>query len=279
MDNNNFEIGFEKPPVGGNEQNVEAWGNSMSHPPEFAGEDFGAEKSEKEPDGTEYILQYVGGVDPVIAIDGIMKFDAYGSENPLQELLKGMGIESEEDYDNMNRRAEAFEKMGTQTDQENSPNKPVENKTREGLLAAIDDVKEKMQGIIDARPDLRERAMASGRNIVQEVVADMKIPTLAGFLKALDEQRPIESVEKTDEVNNTAIDDPFKGRITEGINQSEEKQPENNQEIKEDKRDQDILNPEILEKEEDTINEIKEESLNPNIVDPKDLEKMEKDAA
>ena len=183
--------------------------------PEFAGNQFGIAKEENKYYGetvdesndselsdyneglsdaaslVNYGLDAVArekGVETVV--QGIKNFDATGSENPLRDLYIHLGIDTTKELDDT-----SDESLATKTAREhfrNEYNMPrSQRKSREGVVKAIQDMKELISEVEGADPryeELRSAARAYGKGYFEYAVKDFGLRGLTDLFGTLAKQ-------------------------------------------------------------------------------------------
>ena len=212
-------------------------------------------------------LEY--GVETVV--QKLKGFDSFGSEDPIGDFYKYMGIDTPAEYEAVRdegvasgEAVEAFRE---------GPNAPAQNKSAEGALKAIADMKELISEVEGADPryeELRQGAKAAGKGYFDYAVSSFGVQGLTELFQVLAAQR-----EMADERESEAKEEPTENVILENeIKEDKNVVAENEDvavesgnaavesenaaaevetgqtEIEEEVKRQERLNPEIIEKHE-----------------------------
>ena len=182
--------------------------------PPFAGEQFGVARKENEfygesKDDTESekadnegitnaasLINY--GLDAVAreigveaTVQGIKSFDASKSDNPIRDLYIHLGIDTIEELDDARDESEATKAYRERFRSEyNMPR--TQQKTREGAIKAIQDMKELIIEVEGADPryqELRDSAKGANKGYFEYAVKDFGLRGLTDLFGVLAEQR------------------------------------------------------------------------------------------
>lgn len=182
--------------------------------PEFSGDKFGTahegndyygETINDEAEAEEYndgvanaatLINY--GLDAVArekgveaVVQGIKSFDASGSDNPLRDLYNHLGIDTKQEFEDVRDESMASKSKKMQFRTEfNMPK--TQQKSREGMLKAIADMKELIAEVETADPryeELRRSARASEKGYFEYAVKDFGLRGLTDLFSVLAEQK------------------------------------------------------------------------------------------
>lgn len=226
---------FERFPMGHGEvlaeqvEKAKEWGDAMKDASEFSGDQFGiahegnefygeAKSGEGEnAKGEQFdsgianasaLINY--GVDEAArkmgvetVVQMIKGFDASGREDPIGDLFKYLGINTPEEYNELQQEGEAS-KMAEAEFRE-GVNAPSTGKSVEGVFRALDDMKKLILEVEGADPryeELREGAKASGKGYFEYAVSSFGTPGLIELFGVLSSQR-----EKAEDGKNDVSED------------------------------------------------------------------------
>lgn len=182
--------------------------------PPFAGEQFGVahenndyygETTDDDAEANEYddglsnaasLVNY--GIDAIArekgveaVVQGIKSFDASGSDNPLRDLYDHLGVNTVEELDDTRDESQAT--RAARESFRNEYNMPKSRqKSREGAIKAIQDMKELISEVEGADPryeELRSAAKASGKGYFEYAVSDFGTRGLTDLFSVLAEQK------------------------------------------------------------------------------------------
>ena len=182
--------------------------------PEFAGEQFGVaneknqfygesvDEQESEAESNEGIASAASiinyGLDAVArekgvesVVQGIKSFDANGSENPLRDLFIHLGLNNLNDFEEARDEAAATRQIRNAfRDEYNMPR--TQNRSKEGALKAIADMKELIAEVEGADPryaELRNAAASAEKGYFEYAVKDYGKKGLTELFATLNEQK------------------------------------------------------------------------------------------
>lgn len=139
------------------------------------------------------------GVEAVV--QGIKSFDASGSDNPLRDLYNHLGIDTKQEFEDVRDESMASKAKKMQFRTEfNMPK--TQQKSREGMLKAIADMKELIGEVETADPryeELRRSARASGKGYFEYAVKDFGLRGLTDLFSVLAEQKKKKEAEEKKE--------------------------------------------------------------------------------
>lgn len=145
------------------------------------------------------------GVETVI--QAIKGFNNFGSENPVKDLFDQLGIDTPEEFKDNNMEAQA---IGYQENEflSSSPSSPgPKNRSKEGALKAIQDIKELISEVEGADPryeQLRREAKAAGKGYFEYAVGSSVNRGLTDLFDALAaEPKKEKSIDQTSEEQET----------------------------------------------------------------------------
>ena len=131
-------------------------------------------------------------------VQGIKSFDASNSENPLRDLYTHLGINTIEELKDTRDESDASKYARESFRSEyNMPR--TQQKSREGAIKAILDMKELITEVEDADPryqELRNNARAAGKGYFEYAVKDFGLRGLTDLFGVLAEQRKKKEQEK-----------------------------------------------------------------------------------
>ncbi len=255
MEENNF----EKFPVSKEvEQSVpvgqdfeEAMGSGV---PEFAGDDFMASASENESieDATES-EEYDAGISDAAAlinygldaaaremgvevvVQKIKGFDPSGSEDPIGDFFRCLGIDSPVERKDLHE--ESMANKPNEAEFRDGANAPSLKRSYEGAFKAIADMKELIAEVEGADPrydELRAGAKAAGKGYFEYAVSNYGKRGLTELFSVLSQQGEKAEEEKNEDDGNNSETDELGDK------------PENDDETPEKEEAPEALNPEIL---------------------------------
>lgn len=282
MDDNNPELVFEKREVSeGQLQKAEMWEEMMNGVPEFAennfgiaepGNDYYGEASEvqdeiAEEDGAgeydqgvkdamalmNYALNAAArelGVETVV--QGVKSFAFSGEGDPIAALYKHLGVNTPEEREDI-REEQAVVAPG-EAELREVAEVPSQNKSKEGAIKAIEDMKELIAEVEGADPkynQLRQEAEAAGKGYFEYAVSKFGTQGLTELFQVLGTQKveKDETGEVEEKEEKDAVRDEVERRDDDRIGTGGEEEKEE----QEDDRDGELakretLNPEILRK-------------------------------
>lgn len=180
---------------------------------EFYGESVDEQESEfKDNEGVRKAVSIAGyGLDAVArekgvehVVQGIKSFDASGSDNPLRDLLTHLGVKNVEDLKEIRDEAVATKQARDAFRAEYGIPKTQE-KTKQGFMKAISDMKELIAEVEGADPryaELRDAARVAGKGYFEYAVMSFEkrgLMELFSFLMKQREQKdPSELVEESE---------------------------------------------------------------------------------
>lgn len=231
------EKNFEQFPTKGvDEENIkraEEFEEVMSGVQEFPGDAFGnyvgseeTDDSDKESVNNEGIIdaaaivnRYVDaasrnqGVETVVQL--IKTFDYKGEGNPMQALMKHLGIDTAKEQSDLEKDA-AAERVDTEL--MDGVQRPAQAETATGVLAAINNMKElisEVEGADERYAGLRKGAREMGIGIFEYTSKQYNAQNLSGVLQVLAEQR--EQSAEREEVAETKEESEEEGAEGGGI--------------------------------------------------------------
>ena len=144
------------------------------------------------------------GVESVV--QGIKSFDANGSDNPLKDLFTHLGLENANDFKETSEEAAASRQMRNAF--RNEYNMPrTQNRSKQGALKAIADMKELIAEVEGADPryeELRKAAASAGKGYFEYAVKDYGKRGLTELFATLNEQKKWKESEASSEVPSDA---------------------------------------------------------------------------
>ena len=139
------------------------------------------------------------GVEAVM--QGIKSFDSAGSDDPIGDLFRHLGVNTNEELDDI--KDESYVSAPEETEFRNESGMPKEvKKTKEGAFKAIEDMKELISEVEGADPrydELRHNARSAGMGYFEYAVKDFGVRSLVELFDVLREQREQADEDETDE--------------------------------------------------------------------------------
>ena len=144
-----------------------------------------------------------------LVVQRIKGFDAAGSENPINSLFESLGVDTIEEKKDVEEEASAAavdeDRFRSETSMPNN-----KNKSKEGALLAIQDMKELISEVEGADPryeELREGARAAGKGYFEYAVQNYGVRGLTELFKELKNQREKKKEEETDDEKQENADE------------------------------------------------------------------------
>lgn len=194
--------------------------------PKFAGEQPGMTDENNQPsdetatelnneglNGAAVLINY--GLDAIArekgveaVVQGIKTFDASKSDKPLRDLYVHLGINNIEDLKDAKEESDATRQVRDHfRDEYNMPS--IRNRSREGMLKAIQDMKEliaEVEGVDPRYEELRNAAKTAGKGYFEYAVKDYGVRGLTELFSVLAKQKESNKdknkEEKIEEKNN-----------------------------------------------------------------------------
>lgn len=233
------------------------WENSMSNAPEFAGDQFsdyqntdsemGAEQANNDSetfnksisDASAIINYGLNAAARETSVDSVIQtinnFVPNYQESPVQQLLSELGIDTKKEVDDLNNEKEASKTEENDFISNDINANFTTNKSIEGELQAIQDVKE-LVSEVQASPiysQLRSEASSAGKGVFEYAVSKYPVRDLVTLFKTLSEQKAedlsekLENPEEPKQPEENAVEDStIPNNQTENQSSTEKSSPE-----------------------------------------------------